>query len=414
MFRIRFPLLLLAAGWLTGCGGVHYHLAQTPAVHDPQFRQAMSYVVGPPMVASNHVAALLNGEQIFPAMLASIRGAQKTVCLESYIFWSGRVGREFTDALIERARAGVRVHMLLDWLGSGGIESLYLDQLRQAGVEVEKYNPLVWYRLGRLNHRDHRKLLIVDGRVGYTGGAGIADLWAGRGEAPEHWRDTQFRVEGPAVAQMQSVFLENWMKTTRRVLTGEEYFPELAPAGGMEAHLLSSTPREGVENMRLLYLLAFAGARHHIRLSAAYFVPGRQLIDALVDARRRGVEVEIIVPGQHFDHAFVRDASRSQWGKLLAAGVQFYEYEPAMYHCKVTIVDDVWVSVGSANFDSRSFRLNDEANLNVYSADFAREQIRIFEEDKQRSHPVTEAEWRGRSWWRRFREAITVPFHSQL
>jgi len=418
--RFAGLLLLLSLLSLTaGCGSlltseVHYELAQTPAVRDPQFLQTMSFVVGPAMVASNRVTALQNGDQIFPAMLSAIAGARRSVCLESYIFWSGRIGRQFTDALAERARAGVRVHILLDWFGVGDIDRDYLDELRLAGAEVEKYNPLVWYKLGRVNHRDHRKLLIVDGQVGFTGGAGIGDLWAGGGEAPDQWRDQQFRVEGPAVAQMQGVFFESWRKTSRRVLTGEDYFPPLGPAGDMAAHLVASTPREGVEDIRLLYLLAIAGARQHIRISSAYFVPGSQLMDALVDARRRGVDVEIIVPGRHTDHDFVRDASRSTWGRLLRAGVKFYEYEPAMYHCKVIIIDDVWVSVGSANFDSRSFRLNDEANLNIYSEAFAATQTGWFEADKQRSRLITHEEWRNRSLWRRFMELITVPFHSQL
>ena len=374
----------------------------------------MGHLVGPGILASNRVTVLVNGDQIFPAMLEAIRGAKKTITLETYIYWSGTVGEQFAEALAERARAGVKVHVLVDWIGSRKVDSSHLEVMRNAGVEVEKYNPLIWYNLARLNHRDHRKLLIVDGKVGFIGGAGLADIWLGNADSPGRWRDSQFRLEGPAVGQMQAVFMDNWMKTSARVLDGSDFFPELAPAGDQYGQVFKSSPREGTESVRLMYLLTIAAARKSIRLSVSYFVPGDLTTHELVEACRRGVKIEIIVPGSKFDTPIVRYASRGRWGPLLRAGVKIYEYQPAMYHCKIMIMDDVWVSVGSANFDNRSFRLNDEANLNVFSEKFAAEQMRIFEEDKKQSRQVTYDDWQNRSLWNRIMETLLAPFRAQL
>ena len=415
--KLGFFLLLLAG--LSGCSnfhgrGIRYQLEHEYSVRDPQFLRSMGNLIGPAILASNRVSALINGDQIFPAMLESIRNARKSIDLETYIYWSGDIGQEFAEALAERARAGVKVHVLIDWIGSRKVDSHDLQLMREAGVEVEKYNPLVWFNLARLNHRDHRKLLVVDGKIGFTGGAGLADLWQGNADAPKHWRDTQFRLEGPAVAQMQAAFMDNWTKTTGRVLDTEDYFSELQPAGNDLAQVFFSSPRDGTESVRLMYLLAIAAATKNIRLSASYFVPGPLTTEELVDASQRGVNVEIIVPGAETDVPVARYASRSKWGPLLQAGIKIYEYEPTMFHCKVMIVDDVWVTVGSANFDNRSFRLNDEANLNVYSAEFSAEQARIFEEDKQKARLISYKEWKRRGLCTKLLEKILSPFRSQL
>ena len=372
------------------------HIEPLYAVSDPQFLRSMGSLLGPAIVDGNRLTTLLNGDQIFPAMLEAIHGGTKTVTFETYIYWSGEVGQRFAVALSERARAGVKVHVLLDWVGSGKAKKEYLDQMKEAGVEVEKYHPLHWYNLSRINNRTHRRILVVDGRVGFTGGVGIADKWAGNAQNPDHWRDSHFRIEGPAVAQMQAAFLDNWMKTQSEVLHGEEYFPELPPAGTALAQVFKSSPREGSESVRLMYLLSIASARRRILIANSYFVPDDLAVETIVKARRRGVDVEIIVPGTKIDAELVRKASRSRWGDLLEAGVEIYEYQPTMYHCKVMVVDDLWVSVGSTNFDNRSFRLNDEENLNVYDADFAREQTRDFEADREKARRVTYAEWKAR------------------
>jgi cardiolipin synthase len=384
------------------------------AVGDPQFLRSMGSLLGPAVRAGNRVGTLLNGDQIFPAMLEAIRGAKKTIAFETYIYWSGDVGQQFADALSERARAGVKVHVLLDWVGSGKAKKEYLDEMRNAGVEVEKYHPLRWYNLSRINNRTHRKLLVVDGRVGFTGGVGIADKWSGNAQDPEHWRDSHFQLEGPAVAQMQAAFMDNWMKTQSKVLHGGEYFPELEPAGSAYAQVFKSSPREGSESVRLMYLLSIASARQRLLIANSYFVPDDLAIEAFVAARKRGVDVEIIVPGTTIDSELTRKASRSRWGDLLGAGIEIYEYRPTMYHCKVMVVDDLWVSVGSTNFDNRSFRLNDEANLNVFDADFARRQSEVFENDKARSHRVTLEEWKHRPLWEKIVERLAGLLRSQL
>ena len=366
-------------------------------VGDPQFARTMSVLLGPPIVGGNRYEVLRNGEEIFPAMLDAIRHAQRTIDFETYIYWSGDIGKTFADALAERAHAGVKVHVLLDWLGSQKIDRALIEEMARAGVEVQRYHALRWYDLARLNNRTHRKVLVVDGRVGFTGGVGIAPEWTGHAQDADHWRDTHFRVEGPVVAQMQAVFLDNWLKTTGAVLHGEEYFPAVAPAGHGDAQMFMSSPTGGSESMHLMYLLAITAAQRSIYLSMAYFVPDDLAVKALRDALARGVRVEIIVPGPITDTQTVRRASRELWGSLLQAGVKFYEYQPTMYHCKVMVVDGLMTSVGSTNFDNRSFRLNDEANLNIYDADFARRQIEIFEDDRARSRAYTYDDWLNRS-----------------
>jgi cardiolipin synthase len=329
-------------------------------------------------------------------MLNAIRAARHTITFETFIYWSGRIGREFADALAERSRAGVNVHVLLDWVGSNRMDKRLLEEMHNASVIVKRYHPPRWYNISRMNNRTHRKLLVVDGRVGFTGGVGIADEWLGNAQDEDHWRDTHFMLEGPAVAQMQSAFMDNWMKTEAKVHHGEQYFPKLEPAGEVLAQLFDSGPDEGSESVRLMYLFSIAAAARSIRISTAYFVPDDLSVESLVAARQRGVDVQIIVPGEHIDTHVVRRASRARWGRLLEAGVEIYEYQPTMYHTKLMVVDDVWVSVGSTNFDNRSFRLNDEANLNVFDRDLAAHQVRCFEHDKSRSKQITLIDWKNR------------------
>ncbi|MEO7242952.1 MAG: phospholipase D-like domain-containing protein [Variovorax sp.] len=419
------------------------------AVADPQFERALGVLLGPPIVAGNRYQALYNGEQIFPAMLEAIRAAQKSITFETYIYWSGDIGRAFADALTERARAGVAVHVLLDWVGSAKIDQAFIDEMTQAGVQVHKFHKPTWYQLGRLNNRTHRKLLVVDGRVGFTGGVGIAAEWTGNAQDPEHWRDTHFRIEGPAVAQVQAVFMDNWIKVSGEALHDERYFPSLEPvAGGGNsknnagtdeasagsekgekrqggegtggskreglAQMFSSSPQGGAESMQLMYLLSITAATKTIDLSSAYFVPDELTQQALIDAMQRGVRLRILTPGEHMDAQTVRLASRAGWKALLAAGAQISEYQPTMFHCKVFTVDGLLVSVGSTNFDNRSFRLNDEANLNIYDAAFAAEQTAVFEADLKRSKRFTLAQWEERSLWEKTKEQVAALIAAQL
>ncbi|WP_346323473.1 phospholipase D-like domain-containing protein [Emcibacter sp. SYSU 3D8] len=383
-------------------------------VSDPQFMRELGTLLGPPVLDGNSIEDLQNGDAIFPSMLAAIRGAQHTITFETYIYWSGQIGLEFREALVERATAGVKVHVLLDWVGSQKMDGNTIPILRQAGVEVELYHPLHWYSLARMNNRTHRKLLVVDGRVGFTGGVGIADQWRGNAQNPDYWRDSHYRVEGPAVAQIQAAFADNWMKTSGRVLQGDGYFPPLQPAGEQRAQMFISSPRAGGDSMQLMYLFALAAAERTIDLSAAYFVPDDFTRSAMIAAIARGVRVRIIVPGKHIDTFVVGKASRETWGELLQAGAEIHVFQPTMFHCKMLVVDDLLVSVGSTNFDNRSFRLNDEANLNIYDHAFALKMTGIFEADLKRSTEMTLAEWQDRPLRERLMEKLAGLFSSQL
>ncbi|MET0961715.1 MAG: cardiolipin synthase [Noviherbaspirillum sp.] len=387
---------LLVINFSSGEKQIRQEIPRLYSVADPQFQRSMGIMLGPQIVDGNKVEALLNGDQIFPSMLKAIRGAKHTINFETYIYWSEDIGREFADALSERARAGVKVHLLIDWVGSAKMEEKDLEQMRQSGVEVRQYHPLRWYNLGRINNRTHRKLLVVDGRVGFTGGVGIAGQWTGNAQDPEHWRDSHFRAEGPVVAQMQAVLIDNWTKTTGKVLHGDTYFPPISAAGGSRAQVFSSSPSGGSESMHLMYLMAITAAQRNIQISASYFVPDDMTRSALVDAIKRGVRVQIILPGKNIDAETVRSSSRGMWGELLQAGAEISEYQPTMYHCKVMIVDDLLVSVGSTNFDDRSFKMNDEANLNIYDAGFARAQVAIFEDDLKKAKRITYEQWKNR------------------
>jgi cardiolipin synthase len=411
MMRIHI-ILVLCVTTFVGCGrgslislnnkptDKPYKLMSACAIGEPEFRETMGNLLGPPIVQGNKVTTLLNGDQIFPPMLEAIRSAKKTITFESYIYWEGEIAQQFTDALCERAQNGVNVHVILDSVGADKIDDLYLKRMKECSVEYVMYHGLHWYDLTttqRLNNRTHRKLLVVDGRIGFTGGVGIADEWMGNADSPKHWRDTHYQIEGPAVAQLQAAFIDNWMEATGHVLQGAEYFPvDRKPAGDLAAQVFKSSSDSGSESMELMYLLSISAARKNIRLASAYFVPDKLTIQTLLDARERGVSVQIIVPGGKIDEKIVRHASRARWGEMLQAGIEIYEYQPTMYHCKQMIVDDQWVSIGSANLDNRSFRLNDEANLNVLDSKFAAEQIRVFDDDLKHSQRITYEQWKKR------------------
>jgi cardiolipin synthase len=406
--------VLVAVNFTTGEESVDRRLTRLYSASDPQFRRAMGSLLGPSIVGGNHVQELLNGDQIFPAMLAAIRSAQRTITFETYIYWSGDVGRDFAMALAERSRAGVKVHVLLDWVGSAKIDASFLQEMEAAGVEIRKFHKPHWYNLARLNNRTHRKLLVIDGKTGFTGGVGIAPKWTGSGNDPEHWRDSHYSIEGPVVAQMQAVFMDNWLKVTGEVMHGEAYFPALQPIGSSDAQVFSSSPSGGSESMQLMYHLSITAADRNIDLSSAYFVPDELTSKALTDALKRGVKIRIITPGKIIDTDTVRAASRGTWGPLLKAGAEIYEYQPTMYHCKVMIVDKLLVSVGSTNFDNRSFRLNDEANLNVFDTVFAERQTRVFEDDLRQARRVSYETWANRPWNEKLMERLALLLDSQL
>lgn len=381
---------------------------------DLSFANAMGPMTGADFTSGNAIETLVNGDGFFPPMLQAIRDARKTITLETYIWSSGHISNEFIKALSERARAGVKVHALLDGMGGLKLARSDRERLRLAGVELYIYGREHWWQVKpNINHRTHRKLLIVDGKIGFTGGMCIDDRWLGNAHVKDLWRDTQVRVEGPAVRQMQAVFATNWMQTTASLLLGEDYFPKLTEAGGSIAHCYKSGPSEGAQAARLAYLFAIASARKSIDIGNAYFVPDDLAIEMLLEAVARGVRVRVIVPAIN-DSRIGRAASRSRWGRLLAAGVEFYRYQPAMFHSKTMVVDDVLVTIGSANFDNRSFSINDEVALTVLDPKVARENLKIFADDMNKSLRLTREEFEARPFYIKIADHLCGLIRSQL
>ncbi|MDB6138139.1 MAG: phospholipase D/Transphosphatidylase [Verrucomicrobiaceae bacterium] len=365
------------------------------SVGEGAFARTVSQLLGPPLVEGNAIDVLQNGAEIFPAMLQAIRSARRSITFENFIFVEGEVSDQFSEALAEQARAGVKVHFLQDAMGSNCLHGRAFKLMKRAGVEVEIFRYL---HLTQFNHRTHRKLLIIDGSTGFIGGVGISDDWAGHGDCPGKWRDTQYRVAGPVVGQLQQAFMDNWLQTRATVLHGDDYFPELMPAGEISAQGFQSSACEGSDSARLMFLFSIAAARKSIRIANAFFIPDDLTIRTLVVAAMRGVKIEVIAPSDLNDQHLARLVGRSRWRKLFKAGVHFYEFQKALFHCKYMIVDDCWVCVGSCNLDDRSLRLNDEANLNILDEKFAAGHIDIFEQDKAASVEITFQQWRHRPW----------------
>ena len=401
--------------WLTSARILADRFEIGPGVSDPAFADSLGPLLGAEFSSGNSVKLLVNGKRFFPAMLEAIHEARHTITLETYIWESGEVSDRFIEALSERARAGVKVHVLGDGRGLKHLEHKDRQRLRDAGVELLIYGRERWYQIKpNINHRTHRKVLIIDGRIGFTGGMCIADKWDGDAETDEVWRETQARLEGPVVRQMQAVFTTNWLQTTSHLLFGPDYFPEAREAGGgARAQCYQSGPNESPEHVRISYLVAIAAARESIQIANAYFVPDDLAVEMLLAARARGVRIEIIVPGVN-DSRFGRAASRSRWGKLLAAGVEFHLYQRAMLHTKVMTVDGVFTTVGSTNFDNRSFGINDEINVNILDAVIARRSREIFAEDLKGSRLLTAEEFEHRPVYIKVFDHICGLFRSQI
>ncbi len=379
-------------------------------VDHPQFGRTVSQLLGPPLVDGNTVEILENGREIFPAMVDAIRQAKRSITFENFVFTEGKVTREFAEAMAERARHGVKVHFLQDAMGCNCVRGRDMQMLKDAGCQVEIFR---YFNL-QFNERTHRKLLIIDGHVGFIGGVGISDDWDGDADEPDHWRDTQYRVEGPVVAQMQQAFLDNWAQTRGCVLHGEDYFPESARPGSYFCQVFQSSASQGADSARMMFLFSIAAARKSIRIANAYFIPDDLTISTLIEARERGVEIEVIAPGELIDQHVARYVGRSRWAGMLKAGIRFYEYQPSRYHCKYMIVDDRWTSVGSCNFDNRSLRLNEEANLNVCEPDFAARHMKIFEKDKANSREITWHDWKARPLAEKIQGHLGCVLRSQL
>ncbi len=393
---------------------IEHKIKAVGRIDSPVVTRSIAQLLGPPLVNGNSIESFHNGDQIFKVMLEGIQLSKKTITFETFIYWSGEIGNRFAKALTEKAKTGVKVHVLLDWLGSRSFEESYIEEMKSAGVQVQRYRPIRWYNIARVNNRTHRKILVIDGQVGFVGGVGIADQWLGNAQDKDHWRDSHFRIKGPVVAQLQAAFMDNWNASHPDVLHGDDYFPENEKAGDAFAQVFKSSPEEGSGSVRLMYLYSIAHAMKTIRISTAYFVPDTHLRKMLIDATKRGVKIEVILPGPIIDTHITRRASRAVWGELLKAGIRIYEYQPTMYHCKFMIVDDLWASVGSTNLDHRSLRLNDECNLNAIEPKWAQEMAEVFEKDKARTVEMTYDQWKNRPLNEKIIEFISSILKSQV
>jgi cardiolipin synthase len=386
--------------------GINYHLARRTSVHADDFLYTLQSTCQAALHHGNRVTVLTNGEQFYPAMLDAIRSATRSINLECYIFQPGRMADQFIEALSDRARLGVNVTMVVDAIGSFNLWGRPLRRLRSAGCRVESYQRMEWHRLARLNNRTHRELLIVDGRVAFVGGAGIADWWAYPRKRSPPWRDTMVRLEGPIVAALQGVAAENWLECCGEIMTGADYFPNLDAAGETTAFVIKSSPSDRATASRVAFQLLMEGADHHVRISTPYFLPDRALRRALINLARRGVAVDVIVPGRHTDQRWVRLASRRMWGQLLGAGVRIHEYRAAMTHNKALIVDELWVVLGTTNIDNRSFEHNDEINVAMRDPEVARRLLKDYQQDRLDAEEITLERWQRRPLW----EKIVGPF----
>jgi cardiolipin synthase len=391
-----------------------YGLDHDFAIESAVFLPSMAGATNTPFSFGNRINILNNGDQFYPAMLEAIGRARRTITFEAYIYWDGEIGRKFTEAIATRARSGVTVKILLDAVGSPNIGDKILETLRASGCQVHWYHPLRWYSINHVNNRTHRKSLVIDGRIGFTGGAGIADQWLGNAQDQEHWRDIQIRIEGPAVVPLQTGFAQNWLETTGELVSGDAYFPPPQPSGALTAQSILSDPNNGSSAVRIMYYLSIVCARKSILIANSYFVPDQRAIEILVDAKRRGVDVKIMVAGTHNDSQIARDNSVRLYGKLLEAGVEIYEYDRTMLHHKFMVCDGVWSTIGTTSFDNRSFGLNDENNVCVYDHDFSAQLEKIFTDDLVACRRVTLDEWRERGVISKIREMIASLLRDQV
>jgi cardiolipin synthase len=393
---------------------MRYHMRHQFGVRDVAFLQTMHALTGSAVSEGNRVEVLKNGVRFFPAMLSAIRAAKKTINCEFYIYWDGKIGRMFAEALAERSRAGVKINVILDAVGSAQMSGDLTEFLERNGVSVEWYHPLRWYTLSRVNHRTHRKLLVVDGEVGFCGGMGIADEWQGDADTKDHWRETVVRIEGPVVTQMQFAFLDNWVKSRGELLTGLDYFPKLEKRGDCTAQVVKSSPSEGSSTTKLLYIISIVAAKKSIYINSAYFVPDKDTTRAMESAVRRGVDVRVVVPGEFTDVPVVRHAGRFYYSQMLRRGIRIFEYQATMMHAKTMVVDGIWTTIGSSNFDDRSFRLNDEVNVNIYDEGIAAQMEQMFFEDLARSEEITRRRFLKRPWVDRLKERVAGWLKPQL
>lgn len=411
---------LLAIFLILGCAKV-LAVRQIPDITlgDASFFPTIEAHTDAPIVGGNRIEILLNGDETFPAILRDIRGAKATITFAQYLYEDGSIAREMAEAFAERCRAGVKADILLDSYGSSNAPSAMIGMMRDAGCQVEFFSRIEaagiifpWNFL-RYDYRSHRRILVINGRIGFTGGYGISDLWAGDGRTPEHWRDTNVRIEGPVVRYLQSAFAESWLETTGIAIGGDGYFPRLEPKGKSPAQIVRSSPAGGSFPNYLLFLLSIRSAKKSILITNPYFIPDDVTTEALLKAAARGVRVVVLAPGS-LDVQLAYTVSRSHYGPLLHGGVQIYEYKASLIHAKTMVIDDVWATIGSTNFDNRSFALNQELNLTVYDTGLAHRLEEIFQQDLKYSQQVTYEAWQSRGVLTRFFEIFAFPIKEQL
>jgi cardiolipin synthase A/B len=363
----------------------------------------------------NAIEILQNGDGFFPPLLRDIAAARESVHIESFIWYDGQLSRRLAKLLAQKAAQGVEVRVLVDASGGRQLEGDVLEMLKSSGARVAHFHPIRVSNLGRINNRDHRKLMIIDGRIAYTGGHGIADEWLGNGQDKKHWRDTGLRIRGPVVNRLQACFAENWIEETGEIPAGDKYFPKLPPAGTTSAHVAYTSPSGSISSVQILYYLAIKAAQREILIQNPYLLPDDQAIEALEEAVRRGVDVKIMVPSDDTtDSPVVQHASHHHFGTLLKRGVKVWEYNRTLLHQKVIVVDGIWSSVGSTNFDDRSFQLNDEVNIGIVDPGIAAQLRAAFHADLRHARQRQFHEWQNRSWWHKMKDGLAYLGRSQL
>jgi cardiolipin synthase A/B len=393
---------------------LEYKIEHTFAVRDPEFMGSALALSDPVPLAGNKIELLQNGDEYFPAMLEAIHSARKTVNFEAYIVYSDAIGRQFRDALIERAHSGIEVRVLLDGIGSGWkLNNSDVGMMRKAGCKFSYYHPTRSWRVDRTNRRSHRRILVVDGKVGFTGAVGFAEKWSGHAQDKNHWRDAQVQIEGPLVAKLQSAFQEHWIKTFGEELSGAGQFPALPAAGGSKAQVVLSHSFS-MAPIPLLQAVAFAAAEKSIWITNAYCTLTEDQVDLLVKAVRRQVDVRLILPGKNDDQPLTKSAGRGAYGRLLEGGVKIFEYQPTMIHEKSMVIDGLFSLFGSSNLDARSSEINEELDIAVYDKKFGRAMEAVFEKDLTQSQEYTLQQFQSRSLWERTTEWLMFPFRSQL
>jgi cardiolipin synthase len=380
---------------------IPYHLAGRLDSTTDHFVNVLEAICRTALHPGNRIEVFTNGTAFYPAMLEAIRHARESITMECYIFMKGEVADQFIEALAERGRAGVRVMLVLDAIGSLGAFRSTVRPLRAAGCQVEPYQRVTWYRLSRLNNRTHREILVVDGRVAFVGGAGVADWWAKPDKNAPAWRDTMVRIEGPVVPDIQGIAAENWLECSGEILAGEAAYKPRAPAGPSAAFAIKSSPADRATMSRVLFQAIIEASNHRVCITTPYFLPDRAFRRAIVRTARRGVEITVVVPGPITDQRWVRLASRRMYGQLLRAGVRIFEYQPGMIHVKSLVVDDLWAVIGTTNLDNRSFEHNDEINVAVRDPEIARRLTDDLAADLARSTEVRLRDWEERPGWER-------------